>query len=233
MLPAGQPFLAMKYTALATWRLTQGIYRVDPTLFDALVSTPLDHDIPVDILLRLPEWSLYIELAKGVETLRGIANGAWIWMEPSADGGILLYILFDTERELSASLDDDVMFPLYLKLTKGSLAESLEQTYPAGSGELHQRLRAAAEPVLSVLLYLCSQNTDLTRQGRPAAPQRPVPVKTRRQGAKMFPAKSLTQWDVGVRMGAALRNAQESTHRDTEGQSANRHPVGHIGVVTT
>ena len=46
--------------ALATWRVSQGIYRFDPTTFDALWKTPITGDIPTEVLFHLPEWCVYI-----------------------------------------------------------------------------------------------------------------------------------------------------------------------------
>src|SRR3954447_25689401 len=46
--------------ALAAWRVTQGIYRFDPTTFDALWETPVTGDIPTEVLFHLPEWCVYI-----------------------------------------------------------------------------------------------------------------------------------------------------------------------------
>src|SRR3546814_11075816 len=47
-------------TALATWRMTQGIYRYDATLRDAVLQTPLDGELPTAHLYRLPEWCVYV-----------------------------------------------------------------------------------------------------------------------------------------------------------------------------
>jgi hypothetical protein len=47
--------------ALATWRVTQGIYRFHPEIFNAVWGTPLDGDLPVELLFRLPEWCVYVE----------------------------------------------------------------------------------------------------------------------------------------------------------------------------
>lgn len=46
--------------ALASWRVTQGIYRFDPDLFECVWETPLDSEIPGEILFRLPEWCVYV-----------------------------------------------------------------------------------------------------------------------------------------------------------------------------
>jgi hypothetical protein len=45
--------------ALAAWRVTQGIYRFDPTTYDALWKTPVTGDIPTEVLFHLPEWCVY------------------------------------------------------------------------------------------------------------------------------------------------------------------------------
>lgn len=52
---------AVTTQGLAAWRMPQGIYRYDRTLYDALLATPVTGDIPADLLLRLPEWCVYIE----------------------------------------------------------------------------------------------------------------------------------------------------------------------------
>ena len=60
--------------ALAAWRVTQGIYRFDPTTFDALCETPVTGDIPTEVLFRLPEWCVYIPTPDrrwGGDTLHG------------------------------------------------------------------------------------------------------------------------------------------------------------------
>ena len=46
--------------ALGAWRVTQGIYRFDPTTFDAIWKTPVTGDIPTKVLFPLPEWCVYI-----------------------------------------------------------------------------------------------------------------------------------------------------------------------------
>ena len=46
--------------ALVARRVTQGIYRFDPTTFDALWKTPVAGDIPTEVLFHLPEWCVYI-----------------------------------------------------------------------------------------------------------------------------------------------------------------------------
>lgn len=59
--PAQLSPAAVATQCLATWRMTQGIYRLDTTLYTALLETPVTGDIPGDVLLHLPEWCVYVE----------------------------------------------------------------------------------------------------------------------------------------------------------------------------
>lgn len=45
--------------ALGAWRVSQGIYRFDPALYGALPSTPVDGELPCEVLYRLPEWCVF------------------------------------------------------------------------------------------------------------------------------------------------------------------------------
>jgi hypothetical protein len=51
-----------RLAALGTWRYSLGVYRFDQAVYDALINTGLsDAPMPADVLLRLPEWCVYIE----------------------------------------------------------------------------------------------------------------------------------------------------------------------------
>jgi hypothetical protein len=58
------------------------------------------------------------------------------------------------------------------------------------------------------MLYVCSQGAEISQGGVAARPSMPVPVRTRRKGERLFPASAPVRWDLGVRIGAALRAAQ-------------------------
>src|SRR4051794_33846849 len=45
----------------AAWRVTQGIFRFDPTLAAALVETRLTGNLPISALTHLPYWCVYVE----------------------------------------------------------------------------------------------------------------------------------------------------------------------------
>ena len=70
---------------------------------------------------------------------------------------------------------------------------------------LVEELTDDVSPLVSLVLYLCSQAAEIRAGGggdrRPAPPQ---PVKTKK-GLRLFPPERPTPWEVGYRLGAALR----------------------------
>lgn len=208
---------ASSLAALAAWRMTQGIYRFDPAHYEAVRETPVSGDIPHEVLFRLPEWCVYLEtpgLMLGDESVQG----AFVHLEQDSN----------TQRaELRLVLDLDTpagmeLIPVPVHLGAWSLAEALARvmdvtydtavargmTVPADREATGSTLRSVVEPVVSLLLYLCSQASEVA--GRHGTPGNPEPVRTRRDGWKLFPAAGPRTWDVGVRLGAALRRAYQA-----------------------
>ena len=60
--PANQAHHIGILGALAAWRVTQGIYRFDPTTFDAPPGERASHRVTSrpEVLFHLPEWCVYI-----------------------------------------------------------------------------------------------------------------------------------------------------------------------------
>lgn len=222
-----KPMLAAKFSALGAWRMTKGIYRFDSTLMEELVRTPLDAAVPVDVLLRLPEWCVYIEL-NAMETFRGPARGVWIWLEPARTQGtecVVLTMLFDTALRPSDMLDERATVALHIELSGDSVLEALEAAYPRATAVLGA-LIPLAQPVISLLLYLCSSRSEISLNGVLSRPTLPVPVRTRRHGEKLFPAAAPRVWDLGFRIGAELRAARALS--DAQYASTGRSVVPHI-----
>ena len=201
--------------ALGAWRATQGIYRFDPALYQAIIDTPVDGDLPHDVLYRLPEWCVYVETADMIWNDSPL-HGFFAHLEWDANTGRPeLRLLLDAEKDLA---------PIPLHLGPWSLAESISrmndvatiQAMGAGLGSMPAGLggviRTWVEPLVSLLLYLCSQNAEIGDGTR--APVTPAPTRTKK-GWRMFPPDKPTTWDVGVRLGAALRRAY---HGEATGQ---------------
>ncbi|MDN3368279.1 MULTISPECIES: AcrVA2 family anti-CRISPR protein [Ralstonia solanacearum species complex] len=233
LYPALIPDVA-RLGGLAIWRVTQGVYRFDPALYPALIDTPLDGDIPCDVLYRLPEWCVYVE-TPGLTAFGRPLLGAFAHLEHDhASGRPELRLLLDQEEALT---------PLPLHLGEWPLVEALQRAtrearhqsmkhaisrsaFAVLDGREHELKGLAAElaPLLALLLYLCAAPEEIGRpEHRPANPQ---PKRTK-QGLRWFAPDKVTQWDVGVRIGAALRrgyHAAEIAHAQGEASGARTRP---------
>ena len=216
--------------ALAAWRVTQGVYRVDPTVLDALWETQMDGNIPVDILQALPEWCPYIQMDPPRSVVGVPCHGFWAHLEEdAATKRMELRLLLDT---------DEILIPMVLHLV-GTLEESLSATISEVrrqaelKGVRMEDNRFACEmrvdhiePLLSVVLYLCAQNLEVSRaDGRPGAPSFPAPTRTKK-GERLFPPAQPTTWEVAFRLGAALRQA--TAREETIGEGGHARPRPHI-----
>lgn len=107
--------------ALAAWRVTQGIYRFDPTTFDALWKTPVTGDIPTEVLFHLPEWCVYIPTPD--QTWQGaMLNGFFAHLECDMNKRrIELRLVLDVT---GAAGDDLIVMPIHLG--KGGVTGGVE-----------------------------------------------------------------------------------------------------------
>lgn len=212
-----------RLSACAAWRPSQGLYRFDPDLLAALWESPLSGDLPCELLRQMPAWCVYIDLSE---------------QQPNTGlYGFFAHLEWDTNdgtEELRLLIDmEDQLLPIPLHLGPWSLETAIEKMLNKAMRQLPQlgapvagEIAALAStltpalsastltPLLSLLLYLCSDEADYER------PPRPQPKKTR-HGWRLFPPDQPHTWDVGVRIGAALRKSKGVDHAG-EG----REPVG-------
>lgn len=218
---------------LAAWRHTQGIYRVDPDLLGALLATPITR-VPVDVLMRLPEWGIYVELP-GYRIRDSVVRGMFVSLDDDRRTSVVDLMLF-----LDAS---DSLRPMILPLVRETLDEALEardarvladaacvgrQAYAAGRLPF---MPTAAElmPLLSVALYLGAEGADVRdASGTHNHPANPSPRLLKGRWQYPVPHRPTT-WDCGLRIGAELRRAKEV---ESEGTASRPHasPRPHIRV---
>lgn len=206
-----------RLAALAAWRVTQGIYRIDPALLPRLWETPVSGDIPIDVLLHgFPQWCLYVETPESEEMVGFFAHLEW-----------------DVERkrpELRLLIDrpDGRLVPIPLHLGAQSLVECVQQAVDQAIGfaagyhldvppNTAASIAALIEPCVSVLLYICSQCDQI--DGNPTNPQ-PKRVKG---GWRTFPPSKTTTYHVGTAIGAALRAAYQQQEIAAGGYSVRPH----------
>jgi hypothetical protein len=226
---------------LATWRVTQGIYRIDPEVAEAIWNTPIDGQLPVELLFHLPEWCVYIETPG-----RSLSSGKYL-------EGFFAHLNTTSgadDPELHLLLDDlaGILHSIAVPLSASTLEEACriasvdrinyEQKICWSNGTAvkigDERMAAAApadaaaslSPLISTLLYLCSQSADYRdAAGIRNSPDKPASVQTRK-GPRVFPPDKPTIWETGYRLGASLRCAVRQESRRTGMNRSS--PVPHI-----
>ncbi|MCH8500251.1 MAG: hypothetical protein LAT63_17420 [Marinobacter sp.] len=205
---------AARLAALAAWRMTQGIYRFDPALYSSVIDTPMDRDLPCDVFYRLPEWCVYIE-TPDLSWLNSSLYGFWAHLEFDVNTGCHeLRFVMDSDAALTPVVIHLGSWPL-LEAIERARQEAVRRTLMVGlsriagamsDASLAQDLERVLAPMVSLLLYVCSQSAEVGSSDR--RPGYPAPKKTKK-GWRLFPANHPVTWDVGVRIGAALRKAYQ------------------------
>ena len=211
-----------RLAALAAWRMTKGVYCFDEDVLAELWGTPLTGELPSELLLRLPEWCVYIETG-GREVMGAALHGFYAHLESDTNDG---------SRELRLLLDYDLgLLPQPVHLV-GTLEQGLEQAMYetelqgallgqgvnalrsqfGSTAQTNRRWAGALAPLVSLLLYLCSERPDIGGTGAPGNPQ-PKRVKG---GERLFASPGVRTWDVAYRLGAAFRQAR-ATQVGSEG----------------
>ena len=200
-----------RLAAIGTWRYSQGIYRVDPDLMAGLAESRLPGDLPAEVLHRLPEWCIYVE-TPGMSWAGTALHGFWAHLEWDANSG---------RSELRLLLDlDDRLLGLPLHLGSWTLLEAVERYARNAAdvaaeqgikftvrGEDMDAIVGAVRPLLSILLYLCSDEPEIDDLRQPgSSPARPRPKKTKK-GWRLFPPDRPRTWTVGAGIGALLRES--------------------------
>jgi hypothetical protein len=227
---------------LGTWRVTQGIYRFDETLYPQLINTQDAGKIPVDILCRLPEWCIYLETPGLVVPVVGGTedpmHGAWVCVDVWEKDQMMLTIVADTDRvnygdDANATAKNLLTIPssqsVFL-IPGATLEDSISVFGPSlprlfanvSRDEAIRKILGWVNPIVNLLLYLCA-GADYAGP----APQNPQPKKTKR-GLRLFPPNKPTVWDVGVRMGSALRAAYAAQSEGDGGAGSGRQVRPHI-----
>lgn len=219
--------------ALAAWRVTQGVYRFDQDIYKDVVETPITGNIPHEILYQLPEWCVYIE-TPGLSFFENTLVGFFAHLEyDTKTGHDELRFVLDCENERKPG---DPKKPTYrpnmIHLGDWTLEEAIKKTAEESyrqmekwgwdTGEVNITSQefisisvSQFQPLVSLLLYLCSANGEIESVDE-RVPSKPKPKKTKK-GLRLFPPNRPTTWDVGVRMGAAIRKAKIAIESEDRG----------------
>lgn len=211
----------MQLAALGTWRYSQGIYRADPDFYHAISESVISDSLPADAFYSLPEWCIYVE-APDLTWCGDRAFGFWAHLDSREDSKYGdLKILFNCERL-------GYVIGTSIALGPWSIVEGYRKTIQRGAQNMRGALNglfddvvmgaALAEPammrelspVISLLLYICSDEPEIEDEKTPGvSPSRPLEKKTKK-GPRIFPASQPRIWMLGRGIGETLRAAYEA-----------------------
>lgn len=212
--PHSNPIAEM--AALGTWRYSQGIYKFDASLVEALSCTPLDSLLPVEILRRLPEFCVFIE-----------SDGLKLETQPIT--GFFAHLEYDVqtlqeELRFELLLEDGRMAPVIVALQEGTVLECVQRVYEEENAKIrslgrHELCSSViyseafvrdVQKLIALVLYLCSDKPEIDNLRQPGtSPSRPKPKKVQ-GGLALFPAQRPAVWEVGKRIGQSLRTSAQS-----------------------
>jgi hypothetical protein len=209
-------------------RFTRSIYRFDPTLLESLMSTQLDGDLPTELLKRLPEWTVFIDIDEGVYVSLDYFK---VGSRPFVIGNELAVpVEQQSEYELRIVTGDALAV---VPLGPWSIDEAVSMVlnnarkhvdgYSVDLSGAAREMVEIAERYLPLIMYICSDGVEYSGNDRPEH-HRPTPVRTRRDGWKLFPAKRDRIWTLGAETGERIR--QGRTRTDTPG--SRKRPAPHI-----
>jgi len=229
--------------AVGTWRYTQGIYRFDPTVYEEVIATGLHMDeiLPHDVLLRPPEYCVYIEtpglffrkryLDAPEQFHMYFIHGVYVHLDRDAERRDYIRFLFDIEDSIHSEEKrpqaDSIFLPFAIHLGPWTLDRGIKSwcedfdfwRYEGWEDELYILASMAIPRVLNLYLYICSETCDYKGD---ETPRRSRATKTK-HGPKYFPPPAPRTWDVGFRMGAALRIARSTSPQLDAEQDSSRH----------
>lgn len=198
------------------WRPAQDIIRFDKSLYDALVKTPIADNVPDSIFRKIPAWCIYIEL------LHDDYHGVFISLD--YENTIeKLKLLFIPKKGI-------MIFPEYIILGYDSIKEGLlayqemqekkmnfeiSKSYSVLKNNIqndeYQKMHNLELQVLSLFLYLCSNEIDWgSHNNNTLSPTYPNPKKVK-SGWRLFPPDAPRIWNVGETIGIKIRSASSHT----------------------
>jgi hypothetical protein len=175
--------------ALGAWRYTQDIYTFHPDILSSLLKTKLSGNIPVNVVMRMPQWCMYIDLSGYDNLYSGVHktqiqptfHGFFVYLE-SHDIPGLRFALNITNSEG----DDILNLGPIIFLGEWSIEEVMQKLAFSISQKTEHKTSfictdAAyinlATDLLNITLYLCSEYPDITGGVPGIYPRYPTPKK--------------------------------------------------------
>lgn len=213
----GQVARAAEIAALAPWRLGKEVFCLDAELEQLLYSQADDVGIPSEVLLRIPYQAFYVQTNS--LTFDGAPyHGFFVHLEQDANNG-------DRELRLLLLKDSCETLPIPIHIDDKTVYDSVQtllaQARRAMSGNPEwkrrlimpvayiDRLSELTQKLLQIVFYLVAVNSDV-------APNREQTVAMKRGAVIKDRYSEIRKWDVGFRVGAALRAHKAQTEQNAD-----------------
>lgn len=206
--------------ALVAWRPTKGIFKFNNALFESLIDTDIKGEVPSNILLRMPSWAVYIETPPS-ENMPYPVAGFWAYLSRQGNQNELILVAHLRKGKEADDLEfdcDKQVLSYQLPLGNHPVSDLVQMMFGDTKldldGDSFQILTAFISSMLSLLLYLCSEEPDI----RDFNPAKPI-IKYFGKNPRLISSKVPVVWDVGIRLGAALdfsRTEKNSLSSDNE-----------------
>lgn len=238
-VPKEQAIIASFLNTFGTWRYSQGIYRFDQDFYTAIADSDFSGNLPSEVLLRLPEWCVYIETPK-LRYVDAEIDGFFAYLDDDRRNHQIKLHLTLIEHD-SSSPTELLTFPIqlgnwsveeaYKRFVHSTLQYmksaqvSAAQIYKIDSAFSATELESIAiiKKMISLLLYLCTDAPDLSNRTEPEQlPRFPQPKEVK-GGVRYFPAEKTRIYDVGLSLGQKLRQALERMPSAPTGQHVRSH----------
>lgn len=223
--PIGSPNLERRNAlidrvlGLYAWHQGRTVWRFDPDTTKALVASENLDTIPAEVLRRLPQWGVYIQMPDGIypgETTgcEGVLARLTTAMgfDFGAEDAPVLEIQYDVPA--TGGIGETMsLIPLVDGIPLADALELVRRAVRRRASVEHQLDLTSMEPVdaevdslrpwLALLMYLCSKGADLSEPPTQREPEHRNDHRSVRSPAKRI--------DVGFRIGAAIRRAGAAT----------------------
>jgi hypothetical protein len=196
---------------LSAWRATKGIYRINEDLLNELTKTSLSSNVPVDILVYLPEWCVYVELPHAVKVGKANISGffAMMSLDETSSENPFLVLVWVYQNEPSLDLDTIAFngtivesvdafienVPFVFRRGRGTLSPIKQED----RGDMVERLGL----VIPILTYLASVGKFVDIQASSGEDF----VRRLPKGKIIKSPQTPKQWNVGWRIGPELKKA--------------------------
>ena len=202
--------------ALAAWRRGKFIYSFDPALAEEFYESATDAAIPVDILYHLPAQCIFIDFSR-MSQKPGFPAGFFTHIECDPETGereLRLHFI-DRDGELlnmnivhllpGGTVNDGIDAAIEtIRQNADKMAEALK--IPAEKHtiavEFINRTRETAVQALQYVLYICSENAEISED-------RAQKKIYRKRNKVMDRIEEIRKWEVGVKTGQILRRQEQ------------------------